>query len=94
VSYVSPEDAEQGCDEAGGVQVERPVWGEEVMSKKHSVNVSFEEEDYNALRALADKEDRTINGQARHMLRDALHPEMPPAAHQNPTEATSKTLPG
>lgn len=42
------------------------------MGKSHSVNVSFEEKDYRALRELADAQDRTINGQARHMLRDSL----------------------
>jgi hypothetical protein len=43
------------------------------MTKKHSVHVSFEEADYKQLRDLADKEDRKINAQARHMLRKVLN---------------------
>jgi hypothetical protein len=59
--------------------------------KRNTVSILLEQKDYDALKALAAAEDRNVSGQARHMLRDALHPEMPPAAHQNPTSATSDT---
>ncbi len=42
------------------------------MTKEHSVNVSFEKKDYDALTKLAKEQDRYINAQARHMLRKAL----------------------
>lgn len=36
------------------------------------VQITLEGDDYAALKALADEEDRTVAGQARHMLRRAL----------------------
>jgi hypothetical protein len=39
---------------------------------KHTVTVSLEDEDYDALKELAEEQDRYISGQARHMLRRAL----------------------
>jgi hypothetical protein len=59
------------------------------MSK--AVSITLNDEDYEALKKLAEEEDRYISGQARHMLRESLHPELPPAVHQNPTSATSDT---
>ncbi len=61
------------------------------MTKTHSVNLSFEEKDYKALVELADREDRKINAQARHMLRGLLHPEpsWPPALRERVAASTS-----
>ena len=56
---------------------------------RNTVSISLNDEDYQALKKLAEREDRYISGQARHMLRAALHPKLPPAAHQDPTSATS-----
>lgn len=42
------------------------------MSK--SVSTTLEQKDYDALKALADEQDRNISGQVRHMLRKALNP--------------------
>lgn len=39
---------------------------------KHSFSLSLEDEDYQALKELAEREDRHIYEQARHMLRGEL----------------------
>lgn len=52
---------------------------------KHSFSLSLEEEDYQALKDLAEREDRHIYEQARHMLRRELeHRQMVEAALRNP----------
>ena len=37
-----------------------------------SVSTTLDQEDYDALKALADEQDRNISGQVRHMLRNTL----------------------
>lgn len=39
---------------------------------KHTVTITLDDEDYTALKELADEQDRYISGQARHMLRRSL----------------------
>ena len=39
---------------------------------RNTVSVTFNDEDYETLKDLADEEDRTMDSQARHMLRGLL----------------------
>lgn len=43
-----------------------------MTSKRKTVSITLNDQDYDALKALADQEDRYISAQARHMLRNNL----------------------
>ncbi len=43
-----------------------------MTTKRNTVSITLEDEDYDALKALAGEQDRYISGQARHMLRGEL----------------------
>ena len=65
-----------------------------------SVSTTLEQEDYDALKALAKEEDRDISGQVRHMLRAQLEaiarisaPLLPPSFDTCRVEGCNQFLP-